>query len=50
MNFVKGIIKSNMAWKEGSFHFSADTVLIYFSRQQWYTMSFVAPDAEHIVG
>jgi F-type H+-transporting ATPase subunit a len=50
MNFVKGIIKSNMAWKEGArFHFLALTLFLFIlvGNLIGIPLSFVAPDAEH---
>ena len=50
MDFVKGIIKSNMAWKEGAqFHFLALTLFLFIliGNLIGIPLSFVAPDAEH---
>ena len=50
MNFVKGIIKSNMAWKEGAqFHFLALTLFLFIliGNLIGIPLSFVAPDADH---
>jgi F-type H+-transporting ATPase subunit a len=50
MNFIKGIIKSNMAWKDGAqFHFLALTLFLFIivGNLIGIPFSFVAPDAEH---
>lgn len=50
MNFVKGIIKSNMAWKDGArFHFLALTMFLFIliGNLIGIPLTFIAPDAEH---
>lgn len=49
MNFVKGIIKSNMAWKDGAqFHFLALTLFLFIlvGNLIGIPLTFAAPDAE----
>ncbi|MFB9860841.1 F0F1 ATP synthase subunit A [Salinicoccus siamensis] len=49
MNFVKGIISGNMAWKQGGrFHFLALTLILYIfvSNMVGLPFAFVAPDAD----
>ncbi|WP_411842638.1 F0F1 ATP synthase subunit A [Salinicoccus sp. HZC-1] len=50
MNFVKGIISGNMAWKQGGrFHFLALTLIFYIGVSNFVGLpfAFVAPDEEH---
>src|SRR5699024_1411677 len=50
MNFVKGIISGNMAWKQGGrFHFLALTLILYIAISNFLGLPFmfVAPDENH---
>jgi F-type H+-transporting ATPase subunit a len=50
MNFVRGIISGNMAWKTGGqFHFFALTLItfIFVANILGIPFTFIAPDAEH---
>ncbi|WP_031545245.1 MULTISPECIES: F0F1 ATP synthase subunit A [Salinicoccus] len=50
MNFVKGIISGNMAWKQGGrFHFLALTLILYIfvSNMLGLPFAFVAPNDDH---
>ena len=50
MNFVKGIISGNMAWKQGGrFHFLALTLILYIAVSNFLGLpfAFVAPDENH---
>ncbi|GAB3058204.1 F0F1 ATP synthase subunit A [Salinicoccus sesuvii] len=50
MNFVKGIISGNMAWKQGGrFHFLALTLILYIfvANMLGLPFAFIAPDEDH---